>query len=159
MGKELRASARALERFVQMGFIRGIDSRARRRLAVAAQTANAAERADLLRGAEGHASAIIRERTHWGDPLALLLRAGVAATRGDTSRAVPLLESAEAGLGAADMALHAAAARRRRGELIGGEAGHGLVAAADAWMTGQSIKNPERMTAMLAPGRWRSAKP
>ena len=159
VGKELRASARALERFVQMGFIRGIDSRARRRLAVAAQTMNPAERSDLLRGADGHASAIMRERTHWGDPLALLLRASVAAMRGETSRAVPLLESAEAGLVAAEMALHAAAARRCRGELIGGETGHGLVAAADAWMTGQSIKNPERMTAMLAPGRWLSAKP
>ena len=154
VGKELRASARALERFVQMGFIRGIDSRARRRLAMAAQTTNAAERDDLLRGAEGHARVILGERTHWGGPLALLLRAGVAATRGETSRAGPLLESAEAGLMAAEMALHAAAARRRRGELIGGEAGRGLVAAADAWMAGQSIKNPERMTAMLAPGRW-----
>jgi hypothetical protein len=159
VGKELRASARALERFVQMGFIRGIDSRARRRLAVAGQTTNPAERSELLRGVEGHASAMMRERTHWGDPLALLLRASVAATRGETSRAVPVLESAEAGLVAADMALHAAAARRRRGELIGGEMGHGLVAAADAWMTGQGIKNPERMTAMLAPGQWLSAKP
>ena len=98
----------------------------------------------------------MRERTHWGDPLALLLRAGAAATRGESSRAVPLLESAEAGLLAAEMALHAAAARRRRGELIGGETGRGLVAATDAWMAGQSIKNPERMVAMLAPGRWRS---
>ncbi|PYQ02687.1 MAG: ATP-binding protein [Acidobacteria bacterium] len=158
VGVARRAFARALDRFVQAGFVRGLDSRGRRRLAAAAETGDPGERTALLRGAERHAKSIIRERTHWGDPLALLLRAGVAATRGDTSRAVPLLESAEAGLGAADMALHAAAARRRRGELIGGEAGHGLVAAADAWMTGQSIKNPERMTAMLAPGRWRSAK-
>ena len=156
VGKELRASARALERFIQMGFIRGIDSRARRRLAMAGQTGDPVERRDLLHGAEGHASAIMRERTHWGDPLALLLRAGAAATRGESSRAVPLLESAEAGLLAAEMALHAAAARRRRGELIGGETGRGLVAATDAWMAGQSIKNPERMVAMLAPGRWRS---
>jgi hypothetical protein len=157
VGKQMRASARALERFVQMGFIRGIDSRARRRLAMAAHTTDAAERDELLRGAEGHASAILRERTHWGDPLALLLRASVAATRGETARALPLLESAEVGLTVAEMALHAAAARRRRGELVGGETGRGLVAAADAWMAGQGIKNPERMAAMLAPGLWRPA--
>ncbi len=52
---------------------------------------------------------------------------------------------------AADMALHAACARRRQGEVLGGEAGRGLVARADAWMTEQKIRNPERMAAMLAP--------
>ena len=80
-----------------------------------------------------------------------------AGARGDASRAVPLLESAETGLAAAEMALHAAAARRRRGELIGGETGRALVCAAEAWMAGQGIKSPERMTAMLAPGRWQSS--
>jgi len=157
VGKELRPSARALERFVQMGFIRGIDSRARRRLAMAAQATDPGERNAILRGVEDHAKAIMRERTHWGDPLALLLRAGAAVTRGEAERSLTLLTSSEAGLAAADMALHAAVARRRRGELIGGDAGQSLVASTDAWMAGQSIRNPERMTAMLAPGRWRSA--
>ena len=100
---------------------------------------------------------MMRERTLWGDPLALLLRAGASATRGETEPALRLLQTAEAGFSAASMALHAAAARRRRGELMGGDTGLELVAAADAWMKAQSIKNPERMTAMLAPGRWRSA--
>jgi len=54
------------------------------------------------------------------------------------------------------MALHAAVTRRRRGELMGGEAGSGLVAAADAWMSGQAIRNPARMAQMLAPGLWRA---
>jgi hypothetical protein len=157
VGKELRPSARALERFVQMGFIRGLDSRARRRLAVAAQTTDPGERSAILQGVEDHAKAIMRERTHWGDPLALLLRAGAAATRGETERGLTLLTSSEAGLAAADMALHAAVARRRRGELMGGDTGQSLVASTDAWMAGQSIKNPDRMAAMLAPGRWRSA--
>jgi hypothetical protein len=157
VGKEWRPSARALERFVQMGFIRGIDSRARRRLAAAAQTTDTGERGAILRGVEDHAKAIMRERTHWGDPLALLLRAGAAVTGGETERSLTLLTSAEAGLVAADMALHAAVARRRRGELMGGDAGQSLVASADGWMAGQSIRNPDRMTAMLAPGRWRSA--
>jgi hypothetical protein len=154
VGKELRASARALERFVQMGFIRGIDSRARRRLAMAAQATGGSERSELLRGVDAHADAIVKEKTRWGSPLAFLLRAGAAATRGEHERALPLLESAEAGLSAADMALHAVVCRRRRGELLGGDAGRELVAAADAWMAGQGIRRPERMAAMLAPGRW-----
>ena len=115
---------------------------------------NPRECADLLRGAEAHARAILREKTHWGDPLAHLVRAGAASTRGETERALGLLESAETGFATADMALHLAATRRRRGELLGGDTGRGLVAAADAWMSGQAIKSPERMTAMLAPGRW-----
>jgi hypothetical protein len=123
---------------------------------MAAQAADAGERQALLRGVEGHARTILRERTRYGDALALLLRAGVAATRGETERALSLLEPAETGLAAADMALHAAVARRRRGELLGGDTGRGLVAAADAWMASQTIRNPERMTAMMAPGHWGS---
>ena len=149
-----RPFARALDRFAQVGLIRGLDSRARCRLGMAGSNPNQREAQSLLKGAEGHARAILREKTHWGDPLAHLIRAGAASTRGETERALGLLESAEAGFAAADMALHLAAARRRRGELLGGDAGRGLVAAANAWMSGQAIKNPERMTAMLAPGRW-----
>ena len=152
--KAWRVPARTLDRFVQAGFIRGLDTRARRRLGMAAQATDTGERQALLRGAEEHARMMLREKTRWGDALAILLRAGVAATQGETARALSLLEPAETGLAAADMALHAAAARRRRGELLGGDAGRGLVAAADAWMADQTIRNPARMTAMLAPGRW-----
>jgi len=90
--------------------------------------------------------------------LALLVQAGAAATRGEAARAQGRLESAEARFMGADMPLHAAVARRRRGELMGGEAGGQLVAAADAWMSGQEIMNPTRMTQMLAPGRWDAAR-
>jgi hypothetical protein len=55
------------------------------------------------------------------------------------------------------MALYVAVARRRRGELMGGDVGRSLIDTANAWMIGQSIKSPERMTAMLAPGRWSAA--
>jgi hypothetical protein len=151
-----RLFARSLDRFVQAGSIRGLDSRARRRLAAAAQRENPSERDALLRGAESHARAILRERTRWADPIAFLLRAGAAATRGETARSLALLEPAESAFTAADMALHAAVTRRRRGELMGGEAGSDLVTAADAWMSGQDIVNPARMAQMLAPGRWRA---
>jgi hypothetical protein len=152
----LRGFAHTLDRFVQAGYIRGLDTRARRRLALAGQASDVDEAATLLRGAERHARAMLGQKTRWGDALAHLLRAGAAATRGDHDRSLRLLESAEAGFAAADMALHAAAARRRRGELLGGDTGRALVTTADAWMAQQSIKRPERMTAMLAPGRWRT---
>jgi eukaryotic-like serine/threonine-protein kinase len=90
----------------------------------------------------------------WGNPLAQLIHAGAAALSGRADDAVTLLSIAEAGFESTDMLLYAAAARRRKGELMAGEEGRTLIAAADAWMAGQHIQNPERLAAMLAPGRW-----
>jgi tetratricopeptide (TPR) repeat protein len=112
----------------------------------------------FLAAAERDAVRLKRERMAWGDPLAALLLAGVADGRGENASATALLVSAEDGFTAADMGLHAACVRRRRGELLGGEAGRDLMARADAWMIGQKIRNPERMAAMLAPGRWSSTR-
>jgi hypothetical protein len=107
----------------------------------------------LLRSSARDARRIERERTPWGDPLAALLRAGIASFRGKRE-ALEALASAEAGFDAAKMALYGAAARRCRGLMLGGEEGCALVESADAWMRGEQIQNPERMAAMLAPGRW-----
>ena len=85
-------------------------------------------------------------------PLAQLLRAGVAASRGDRTGAVDLLASAVTGFDAADMRLFAATTRRRQGQLLGGDAGRDLMTRADSWMADQQIKNPRRMTTMHAPG-------
>jgi serine/threonine protein kinase len=129
--------------------------RARCALAAAGNAGlTASSRNRLLRSALRDARRIEREKTPWGDPLARSLRAGVASHRGDRKVALECLVSAEAGFDAARMALYAAAARRCRGLLLGGEGGLALVASADAWMRGERIKNPERMSAMLAPGRW-----
>ncbi|HYX20312.1 MAG TPA: hypothetical protein VFA98_05655 [Thermoanaerobaculia bacterium] len=54
------------------------------------------------------------------------------------------------------MALHAEAARRRRGELIGGN-GRALADASDLWMRSQGIACPDRIVAMLVPGVVRRA--
>lgn len=106
---------------------------------------------DMLKLAEADARSIQREHMPWSDPLAHLLQAAVAAARGDSETAVNLLRTAESGFDAADMALYAAAARRRLGDLIGGDDGRRLIETADAWMSSQNVRNPARMTAMLAP--------
>ncbi|HUE84043.1 MAG TPA: protein kinase [Pyrinomonadaceae bacterium] len=98
------------------------------------------------------AQKITKERMLWANPLANLLRAGVASFRNDNARATTLLNKAVEEFEQADMHLYAAAARRRLGEVVGGERGRQLVAEADAWMTKQQIKNPQAMTRMLAPG-------
>jgi hypothetical protein len=81
--------------------------------------------------------------------LSNLLSAGGARLRGDEERAAGLLAQAESRFQTASMALCAAAARRRRGELVGGSAGARLVSGADRWMTGQTIKNPAAMTRLI----------
>lgn len=106
----------------------------------------------LLRVVERAADRVEKDRMPYGTALAGLLRAGAAAVRGDGAGALRHLESAEAAATAADMALHVAVAQRRRGELLGGEKGRALVSAADAWMAGQDIRRPDRITAMFAPG-------
>jgi hypothetical protein len=52
------------------------------------------------------------------------------------------------------MALHAAVASRRLGQLVGGAAGAQRVVDANAWMETQQIVNSSRMSAVLAPGSW-----
>jgi serine/threonine protein kinase len=83
---------------------------------------------------------------------ARLLRATEAALDGKTSDALRLLEDAEADFQRMDMPLHAASARRRRGQLTGGEAGARLITEADAVLTAAGIRDPARWAAMEAPG-------
>ncbi len=110
--------------------------------------ARAALCAGLPHVADKDARRILGEKFAWSRPLAIQIRACVAARRGDRAAAAALFDEAARGFANADMLLHAAAARRRRGELTGTPA---LIDAADAWMATQKIRNPARMTAMLAP--------
>ncbi len=80
----------------------------------------------------------------WGEAPASLLRAQLSGVDGWKTA----LSTCEA----ADMAMHAAAARWRLGEAIGGDEGAELVAAARAWFEGEGVVRPERLVAMLTPG-------
>ncbi|PSM31860.1 serine/threonine-protein kinase [Haliangium sp. UPWRP_2] len=88
----------------------------------------------------------------WSDALAWLLRASVAALRGNRTAAMALLGRAIDDLVKNDMALHVAAARWRLGELRGGAEGAALVADADAALRKQLIVHPARWIEVLAPG-------
>lgn len=76
----------------------------------------------------------------------------MAQFEGTIDECARLLERALASLEASHTLLYAAAARRRLSEVRGGDEGRELIRQADAWMQGQNVKNPARMTAMLAPG-------
>jgi tRNA A-37 threonylcarbamoyl transferase component Bud32 len=110
------------------------------------------KRSRLVRAAEREARRIEWHRPSWCDPLATLVRAGIANLKGRSEESVALLSAAEAGCTGADLSLYAAVAKRRRGQLLGGVEGKALVDAADAYMSEQEIRNPARITAMLAPG-------
>jgi hypothetical protein len=83
--------------------------------------------------------------------LALLGRAGLASVRREQERAASLYRSAAEALDACDMLLHAAAARRALGSLLGGHSGQALVQSADAVMREQGVVKPERFVRVYAP--------
>jgi hypothetical protein len=152
-----RGYIRSALHFNQAILIESLYLRARAALAVLEEGGSAPEEwgaRKLLHQAERDARRIERQGTAWGDALAQLLRAGVAASTGDTASAITRASSAEEDLQGLAMNLHAAAAGRRRGELVGGEEGEALIEASDAFMAEQGIKDPPRITAMLAPGSW-----
>ena len=108
----------------------------------------------LLQSARQDGRRIAKERTAWGEPLALLVDAALAASRAHREETASLLFAAESGFETNDMALYRSAARRARGLVLGGEEGRALVAWSDEWMEGQKIRNTDRMTHLLAPGPW-----
>ncbi|HWP36825.1 MAG TPA: AAA family ATPase [Gemmatimonadales bacterium] len=92
------------------------------------------------------------ERMVWSTPLARLVQAGVCVRRGDVERSAVLLREAATGFDAADMAAHAAAARRRLGQLLGGDEGSALVETADGFFRAVGGRRPDRLASLLAPG-------
>ncbi len=113
---------------------------------------SARERAGLLRSIEADIRSLSRERALWVRPLIELARAGQQAVEGVFHEALLHLRSAEQGFRTVDMALHAAAARWRAGQLTGGAEGKELIEGAIAYMEDQGVKRPRKMLALLAPG-------
>jgi tetratricopeptide (TPR) repeat protein len=123
------------------------ERRARCALAAAAV---AADPAPLLKSAERDAKRLHGEGMAWSRALAYPIRAGIAAARGDRSRATALFAAAFRHLEAVDMNLYAAASRRRLGELLASPEGLAHVESADSWMRQQNIRDPARMADVFA---------
>jgi eukaryotic-like serine/threonine-protein kinase len=109
------------------------------------------ERVEMARLAERMARAMRACRLNYGNAQAALVLAGARAVRGDREGSDRHLVEAIELLDAADMKMHAAAARIRRGELIGGTEGEDLVAFGMAFMEAQGVVRPDRIVALLAP--------
>ncbi len=129
----------------------------RARCALAAAThatdqAQASATRGLLKSVASDIHSIERERMPWSNAGARLLRAGMARIRGNRAEAIGLLEEAETGFRAANMALHAASAQYCRGQLLGGASGRELIQAASETMTSQEIRSPERLLRIITPG-------
>jgi hypothetical protein len=134
---------------IQQVRIEMLQLRARAALAAAARSADPGP---LLVTAERQARRLERERAAWPAGHASFIRAGVSLAQGRIDGALAGLIRAEQAYEASQMQGYAAASRRRRGELLGGEEGRSLVEESNSWMTNQGIRNPGRMTAMPCPG-------
>ena len=140
---------RSLITRVQVFRVESLYLRARSALAMAAGNRGSRR---FLSVARAGARRIARERRPWSDPIALLLRAGIAYLEGSTPLALRYLHDAADQFERADMSLYAAVARRRIGVLQDDAAGSELQRQADEWMARQCIKNPAGMTRVMAPG-------
>jgi serine/threonine protein kinase len=108
----------------------------------------------MLKQAARAADKLQREETRWTGAVAMLLRAGILATEGAAEKAQACLETAERYLNEVNMPLHAATARYRRGQLLGGPLGTVLMDDAAGTMRRCGVSNPSRMAVLVVPGRF-----
>jgi eukaryotic-like serine/threonine-protein kinase len=123
--------------------------RARARLAAAAQSPQPHRLAVM---AEADAKKIEAEHMTWSDPLAYLVRSGVAHVQGRVDDEMTWLRRAIDGFEFAGMGLYSHAATYALGSRIGGTEGAGMVSDAHLWMQTQKIKDPHAITRMIIPG-------
>jgi serine/threonine protein kinase len=145
-----RAVVRSMLLRIPMLRIQAIDSRAR--ALVACVRDDAVSRKELLHLAAHDARRLERERMPWPEGCAHMIRGAIASIEGDSERALSHVIAAAHLFTEAGMELHGAAARYRRGELLGGDEGASLIRDASQWMSTQRVINPKKMTALMAPG-------
>jgi hypothetical protein len=123
-----------------------------RALVAWAHASEGSARKELLARVDNDARQLERERSDWSRGLAQLVRAESAMLNGRPDRALPLLKRAEDTLAGADMRIYELCARRRRGELEGGDEGRALVEGADAELRSCGARDPRKVARLCAPG-------
>ena len=143
---------RSLLMFVHYDAVIALDLKVRAELAAALVPSAMDASANALRTqATKTISALRAQRAVWAKALADLADGCLERARGSTTQALSALSRAEAGFSSVAMNLHAAVARRRKGEWLGGDAGRTMVVESDTWMRNQGIIDPSKMARMLAP--------
>ncbi len=90
----------------------------------------------------------------WAAPLAEILRAWAERAAGHDEMAAAALRSAVDLAEKVKMAVHAAAARRQLGALLGGPEGEAMAREAEATLREKGVRAPARYAQLLVPGRW-----
>jgi hypothetical protein len=154
LDRELPDLERTLLMRIQLTRIEITFYRARAGLAAAAAATDPRQRGRFLKLARRAARRLRREKLAFATAWAGLVE--VTATwlaRGPSALEMrPVLDDAIGKLTAVDCALFAAAARRGKGLIVGGDEGSSLVQEAETWMRASGISNPGRMSGLLAPG-------
>ena len=128
---------------VQLVRISTHDARAR-----SAVSAAVAGHTEAVRVAKADARTIEKQRMPWGNALAFMLRASLAALEGSRAGAMLLLERAIAPCEAADMALHKICCEYRLAQVR--EDAPGL-ASARAWLCDQGVVRPDKIVDVVLP--------
>ncbi len=123
----------------------------RARVAIRA-AAEGRDRDAMIKQALADSRALEKEGSPFSDAIATLQRAAIASLHDQQDEAKRLLETAAASFDDCSMKMYAAAARRRLGELVGGDEGKQLVDRSNWFMREQRVRNPDAFTNYLAPG-------
>lgn len=138
--------------FARYPFVLRETAHALARVALArAASSRGGERTAALDEVSAAVALLRRDHAPVWTALTALLEAGCARIGRRDDDARRSLESAIAELDALHMVVHAAAARRALGQLIGGSDGAALTARADEHLVLQGIAEPARWAAVLAP--------
>jgi eukaryotic-like serine/threonine-protein kinase len=124
----------------------------RARLAIAAAQYGSPNRDTLLREAARDAKRVSRVSEPAMATLGELALAAVDHSRGNDDRAVARLRACVTRFETTEMAMYAAAARAALGRTIGGDEGAALISVAEGALRAQTVADPARWIAMLAPG-------
>jgi hypothetical protein len=133
--------------------IRGIHDATRINVLLAcAARASGRDAQRLYARAQASARDMVRKGVEFTVPLAALAQAAVLARQRDDEGALRLLGAAEAGFESEGMQAHRAAARLRRGQLVGGDSGRALVRESEAYLTTQGVRDIAGALRLLAAG-------